>query len=59
MIGFRLFVEQMRVYLDFIVSQLEVYDWFQTIEVAYRRAGAWVVSEEVLRILFLMDFATG
>lgn len=44
-IGFRLFVEQMRVYLDFIVSQLEVYDWFQTIEVAYRRARAFVVSE--------------
>ena len=45
MIGFRLFVEQMRVYLDFIVSQLEVYDWFQTIEVAYRHARAFVVSE--------------
>lgn len=45
MIGFRLFVEQMRVYLDFIVSQLEVYDWFQTIEVAYRRVRAFVVSE--------------
>ena len=43
--GLRLFTNQMRSYLDDIVSRLEVYDWFQTVEVAYHRSRAFVVSK--------------
>ena len=36
--GLRLFTDQLR-------AHLEVYDWFQTLEVACRRLRAFVVSK--------------